>query len=182
VGVVNSDDIEWAVRNLMDLGLIQSRISENPTSASDVVTLTGQGWNRVEELKRAHAASTYAFFSRRFKNKDLDEFVEKCLVHGVKQTGYALRMVSQRAGLIDAIMEHEIRRCRFLIADLSDDNAGAFWEAGFAEGLGKPVFYICCEKEPTDPTKDKNAHFDTNHRQTVRWSSDLVPSKRPQRN
>ena len=83
-------------------------------------------------------------------------------------------MVSQRAGLIDAIMEHEIRRCRFVVADLSDDNAGAYWEAGFAEGLGKPVFYICCEKEPSDPTIDKKTHFDTNHRQTVSWSPDPV--------
>ena len=40
---------------------------------------------------------------------------------------------------VDAVIEHEIRACRFLIADLSDDNAGAYWEAGFAEGLGKPV-------------------------------------------
>lgn len=81
-------------------------------------------------------------------------------------------MVSQRAGLIDAIMEHEIRRCRFVVADLSDDNAGAYWEAGFAEGLGKPVFYLCCEKDPGDPTRDKKTHFDTNHRHTVRWNPD----------
>jgi nucleoside 2-deoxyribosyltransferase len=48
-------------------------------------------------------------------------------------------------------------------ADLSDDNAGAYWEAGFAEGLGKPVIYICRE--------GVNTHFDTDHRRTVRWST-----------
>jgi hypothetical protein len=72
VGVVNSDDIKWAVLNLIDLDLIRSRISENPTSSSDVVNLTGKGWNRVEELRKARVASHYAFFARRFKNKDLD--------------------------------------------------------------------------------------------------------------
>jgi nucleoside 2-deoxyribosyltransferase len=172
VGVVNSDDIKWAVLNLIELGLIRSEIVANPTSRSDVVELTGKGWNRVEELRRAHIASNYAFFARRFKNKDLDAFVQKCLTNAVKQTGYELRMVTQQAGLIDAIMEHEIRRCRFLIADLSDNNEGAYWEAGFAEGLGKPVFSICCEKDPNDPTKDKKTHFDTNHRHTVRWNAD----------
>jgi nucleoside 2-deoxyribosyltransferase len=75
-------------------------------------------------------------------------------------------MVTQRAGLVDAVIEDEIRRCRFLIADLSDDNAGAYWEAGFAEGLGKPVIYICCEKIEGAP---KQTHFDANHRHTVRW-------------
>jgi nucleoside 2-deoxyribosyltransferase len=63
---------------------------------------------------------------------------------------------------VDAVIEDEIRRCRFLIADLSDDNAGAYWEAGFAEGLGKPVFYVC----RSDP---RTTHFDTNHRHTVTW-------------
>jgi nucleoside 2-deoxyribosyltransferase len=44
---------------------------------------------------------------------------------------------------------------------LSDAIAGAYWEAGLAEGLGKPVIYICRDGIET--------HFDTDHRQTVRW-------------
>jgi nucleoside 2-deoxyribosyltransferase len=68
---------------------------------------------------------------------------------------------------VDAVIENEIRRCRFLIADLSDDNAGVYWEAGLAEGLGKPVFYICRAK---DGAVEKKTHFDTNHRHTVRWA------------
>jgi nucleoside 2-deoxyribosyltransferase len=74
--------------------------------------------------------------------------------------------VTQRAGLIDAVIEDEIQRCKFLIADLSDDNAGAYWEAGFAEGLRKPVIYICRAKVADVEIK---THFDTDHRQTVRW-------------
>lgn len=177
IGVVNSGDVKWAVLNLIDLSLIRSSILENPVSASDVVELTGKGWSRVEELKKARIASNYAFFARRFENPDLDALFEKCLTDAVKQTGYKLHMVTQRAGLIDAILEHEIRRCRFLIADLSNDNAGAYWEAGFAEGLGKPVFYLCCEKDPNDPARDKKTHFDTNHRHTVRWNPE--PSSFP---
>ena len=172
IGVVNYHDIRWAVLNLIELGLIRSQIFENPTSQSDTVQLTGKGWSRVEELKSARIASNYAFFARRFKNKDLDTFADKCLTQAVKDTGYDLHTVTQRAGLIDATIEHEIRRCQFLIADLSDDNAGAYWEAGLAEGLGKPVFYLCCEKDPGDPTKDKQTHFDTSHRHTVRWAAD----------
>jgi nucleoside 2-deoxyribosyltransferase len=63
-------------------------------------------------------------------------------------------------------MEDEIRRCRFLIADLSDGSAGAYWEAGFAEGLGKPVIYISMER--SDGSTE--THFDTNHRHTIPWS------------
>jgi len=96
-----------------------------------------------------------------FFRSNLDKIYEECLRPTVKQTGYDLRTVTQQAGLIDAIIEDEIRRCRFLIADLSDNNAGAYWEAGFAEGLGKPVIYICAQNRQT--------HFDTNHRHTISW-------------
>ena len=125
--------------------------------------LTASGWERVEELKRAHVASRYAFFARKFANNDLDAVYENCLVQAVSDTGYELRTVTQKAGHIDAIIEDEIRRCRFLVADLTDANAGAYWEAGLAEGLGKPVIYICRDRVQT--------HFDTDHRHTVRWDS-----------
>jgi nucleoside 2-deoxyribosyltransferase len=52
-----------------------------------------------------------------------------------------------------------------LIADLTDDNEGAYWEAGFAEGLGKPVIFSC-EKAKFE---EKKTHFDTNHHLTVKW-------------
>ena len=37
----------------------------------------------------------------------------------------------------------EIRRARFLLAELTGDNSGVYWEAGYATGLGRPVFYTC---------------------------------------
>jgi hypothetical protein len=89
--------------------------------------LTAQGWKRFEDLKRGHIASRFAFFARKFNNPDLDLLFDTCLRKAVEETGYELRRVTQRAGLIDAVIEDEIRRCRFVVADLSDDNAGAYW-------------------------------------------------------
>src|SRR3546814_6925901 len=68
-----------------------------------------------------------------------------------------------RAGIIDNIMRSQIRDAAFVIVDLTHDNSGAYWEAGYAEGLGKPVIYIC-EKAKFDKAK---THFDTNHCTTV---------------
>ena len=74
----------------------------------------------------------------------------------------------RRAGVIDNIMRIQIRDSAFVIADLTHDNYGAYWEAGYAEGLGKPVIYIC-EKTKFD---EKKTHFDTNHCTTILWSED----------
>jgi hypothetical protein len=162
IGVIGEDDLAWVAGALKTQGLIDAAT----TAGMQRSRLTPRGWQRVEELKRAHIASRFAFFARQFQNSDLDRVFEQCLRPAVAQTGYELRPVTQRAGLVDAIIEDEIRRCRFLIADLSDDNAGAYWEAGLAEGLGKPVIYVCGAKEGEE---QKKTHFDANHRHTVRW-------------
>jgi hypothetical protein len=157
IGAVDGEDVLWAVRNLVEQKLLDGKWLNHFTNGY----LTASGWQRVEDLKRAHTSSKYAFFARQFSNPDLDKAYTERLREAVAQTGFELRVVTQKAGHVDAIIEDEIRRCRFLIADLSDHNAGAYWEAGFAEGLGKPVIYICRNGVTT--------HFDTNHRHTVTW-------------
>jgi len=161
IGVISDSDLKYVALELQAQGLLRG------TTHSEMYQgrLAPSGWRRVEELRRAHVASRYAFFARKFDNPDLDRVFDECLRPAVAQTGFELRAVPQRAGLVDAIIEAEIRRCRFLIADLSDDNAGAYWEAGFAEGLGKPVIYVCRAKEGD---AEKKTHFDANHRHTVR--------------
>lgn len=74
----------------------------------------------------------------------------------------------KRAGLIDDKLRVEIRRSKFIISDLTNDNNGAYWEAGFAEGLGLQVIYICDEEK----FKKEKPHFDTNHHLTVLWKND----------
>jgi hypothetical protein len=160
LGLVASDDFVWLRQNLTDQKLCEF----DPVQVKARLTILG--WQRFEDLKRAHVSSNFAFFARKFDNSELDQVFENCLYQAVKDAGYELRTATQRAGLVDAIIEDEIRRCRFIIADLSDSNAGAYWEAGFAEGLGKPVIYIC--------KAAAEMHFDTDHRHTVRWDlSDL---------
>jgi nucleoside 2-deoxyribosyltransferase len=83
--------------------------------------------------------------------------------------GNAIRILTdkQPAGLIDNQMRAAILSARFVIADLTDGNQGAYWEAGFAEGLGLPVFYSCEETV----WQEKKTHFDTNHMKTIIWKS-----------
>jgi len=163
LGVIDEREVGWLVTSLQNQGLLRGD-SDAPYFYSGY--LTSEGWQRFEELRRAHISSNFAFFARKFDNLELDKVFNDCLYQAVKDTGYELRTATQRAGLVDAVIEDEIRRCRFLIADLSDSNAGAYWEAGFAEGLGKPVIYIC--------KAGGVVHFDTDHRHTVRWDvSDL---------
>lgn len=106
----------------------------------------------------------------KFGDGVLDPFVDDVVKPAVRASiAYDLvdlRSVS-RAGVIDNILRAQIRDAAFVLVDLTHDNAGAYWEAGYAEGLGKPVIYIC-EQGKFDSTK---THFDTNHCTTVLWTT-----------
>jgi nucleoside 2-deoxyribosyltransferase len=80
---------------------------------------------------------------------------------------------SGAAGLIDDQLRVALRTSRFVIADLTYGSRGAYWEAGFAEGLGRPVIYTCREKEWNDANGEA-PHFDTNHLRTIVWRRDKL--------
>src|SRR5262249_29642177 len=72
----------------------------------------------------------------------------------------------QPAGIIDNQLRAAILSARFLVADLTHGSYGAYWEAGFAEGLGLPVIYTC----EASHWKSAGTHFDTNHLVTIIWN------------
>ena len=136
--------------------------------------LTVNGWRRFEELRRGNSAGRVAFMAMPFGDKDLDDLFRVTFVPAVEKTGFKLKRLdeNQPAGLIDDRLRVEIRQSRFLISDLTHRNPGAYWEAGYAEGLGKHVIYTC-RKDVFDNDSTK-PHFDTNHHLTVVWDpSDL---------
>ena len=139
------------------------------TGLIEDIILALDGWERYEARKRGEFEGKYGFIAMQFDDPDLDVFVRDVVKPAVKDgIGYELvdmREVAQ-SGVIDNIMRVRIRDSAFVIADLTHDNRGAYWEAGYAEGLGKSVIYIC-EKTKFE---DASTHFDTNHCTTVPWS------------
>jgi hypothetical protein len=130
------------------------------------------GWDYYEQIRRGAVMNRKAFMAMEYGKKELDDVFENCFRPAVKATGYDLFRLDEKpqAGSIDDRLRVEIRTSRFLISDLTYENRGAYWEAGFAEGLGKPVIYTC-EKSEFDKRK---THFDTNHHLTIMWEKDKL--------
>ena len=141
------------------------------TGTNTTLTLSLDGWGQYEAEKRGRFEGNYGFIAMQFGDSELDPFV-KDIVKPAVEEGIGYKLVDMRdvgrAGVIDNIMRTQIRDAAFVIVDLTHDNSGAYWEAGYAEGLGKPVLYIC-EKTKFD---EKKTHFDTNHCLTVPWARD----------
>lgn len=175
IGAFNTDNFLQLINELLAKGFVKSLGSKqrpNPrgtgTLTSSVVGLSLDGWERYESERRGKVTARYAFLAMKFGDSDLEAFVESTVKPHVKSAlGYDvvdMRNVA-RAGVIDNILREQIRDAAFLLVDLTHDNSGAYWEAGYAEGLGKPVIYLC-EKSKFDRAA---THFDTNHCTTVLW-------------
>ncbi len=155
-------------------GLVKGcEVEETTTSPYSVIELdlTLDGWSRFEALKRGKTKGRKGFIAMKFNDERLESFIRDFLKPFIiEHLGIELLDVRDvsRAGVIDNIMREAIRESAFVLSDLTHDNNGAYWEGGFAEGVGKPVIYIC-ERDKFDRVK---THFDTNHSTTVVWHED----------
>lgn len=174
IGARSQHGVRTIVDHLVDTNLVlQTKMAGvGGQSLNWKLALSMEGWEYYEDLKRGGISSRKAFMAMKYGDPELDEIVANYIRPAVQDTGFNLYRLddSPKAGLIDDRLRVEIRTSRFLIADLTHENAGAYWEAGFAEGLGKPVIYTC-EKNKFN---EKKTHFDTNHHTTVLWDRDSL--------
>lgn len=176
IGSHDGEALRWVMTHLSDEGVMRVQgagravdmtIRGERTHRFEVFgcMLTMRGWDRYAQLKRSAADSHLAFMAMEFDDPVLDHMYLNVFKPAVKQTGFELRRVDEKpkAGSIDNRLRVEIRRSRFLVADLTNDNSGAYWEAGYAEGLGRHVFFTCLDAE------EQRAHFDARQQYIVFW-------------
>lgn len=159
--------VKYLINHLKDKNLLKRSESRDRDPNVQFLELTMDGWQRHAELKKRRVESRTAFMAMKFGNYDLDRVVTEYFKPAVARTGFELRVATdqQPAGLIDNHVRALLLGSRFVVADLSHANHGAYWEAGFAEGLGRPVFYTCKKSV----WEDEKTHFDTNHMHTIIW-------------
>lgn len=168
MGAKTPEGFELVLYHLFDTGLVFGNKAEAMGSPGRAyVALSIDGWDYYEQLIHGEGSYKKAFMAMKFGDPDLEKILNEVFKPAAKQAGFELLKLDDApvAGLIDDRLRVEIQSSDFIIADLTHDNLGAYWEAGYAEGLRKPVIYTC-EREKFE--KDKT-HFDTNHHLTIIW-------------
>lgn len=125
--------------------------------------LTPAGWVKHDELREK--GSKKAFMAMKFNKDNVRKFYEEYLIKAVRETGFELFTVDDqpKAGNINNRILVDIRNSRFLVADLTYGNQGVYYEAGFARGLRKDVFFTCHTKW------FEKRHFDVSPSYTAKW-------------
>ncbi len=133
------------------------------------VRVTVDGNARIA-VQRANIGSTQAFIAMWFDETMTDAYTEG-IEPAVKAAGYTPLRIDQKQHInkVDDEIIAEIRRSRLLVADFTHGDAGArggvYYEAGFARGLGLPVFYTCRKDMVNE------LHFDTRQFNHVLWET-----------
>jgi nucleoside 2-deoxyribosyltransferase len=133
---------------------------------SDVIVLLPKGLKRIDELQRNKSNSKQAFVAMAFS--DDTKLLREALREGIKRAGYIARFIDEKKHNNQIVPEilYLIKQCKFIIAEFSDNNNGAYYEAGYAAGLGKEVIHVCNEEKFR-----KKGHFDIKQKSTILWKS-----------
>ena len=126
-----------------------------------------KGLQRVDSLQKNNSkTSKNVFVAMSFdpKMKEVREAIKKAIT----ECGYIPRIMDEIEHNHQIVPEmlYEIRQARFVVAELTGHNNGAYFEAGYALGYDKEVIQVC-EKSKFG----EDGHFDVKQINTVLWET-----------
>lgn len=145
-----------------------------------ILSLLTDGWKRIEQIERSDDLNKNVFVSMSFANEMNP--VREAIRRGITDAGFSAEFLDEIIHNRQIIPEmfRLIRECRFLIMDISDPNYGAYYEAGYAQGLGKEVIITCSNEtfnrkyiteEEKKYARYLKPHFDILQKQILIWDN-----------
>ena len=163
---INRKEWKFLFDYLVGQGWLQNRSKIGKLAG----TITVDGYGRLAELENVVTVSSQAFVAMWF-NDTLGYLYPEAIEPAIKDAGYDALIINQEHFLdkIDDQIIAEIKRSRFVVADFTHGNDGArgsvYYEAGFAQGLGKDVIFTCRK----DMIDNNEIHFDIRQYPYVVW-------------
>jgi len=165
------DEERYYIRALIDYGRIVDSLSH---MTARVLEITPRGWARIHELAGgAELRNNPAFVAMWFGGREaadrermtrrFEDIIRPACYDDCGWNAGRGDSLEHNDSVIDRIVEM-IRVAPFVIADLSDENKGVYYEAGFARGRDVPVIYLVHE--------EAKVHFDVTGVNHVRWRTD----------
>lgn len=153
---------------LADLGYLK-----NPKN-NQTYTITAEGWKKVDELKKKNLIRKQAFIAMQFG--DETRSIRESFRKAISESGYSVKIIDEKEHNNQIVPEifYEIEQSLFVVVDVTYPNYGAYYEAGYAQALGKEVI-VCCRKDNFDNVNTR-PHFDIAQKSMIIWtdSEDLV--------
>lgn len=130
-----------------------------------IIQLLPDGWKRVDELQRDISKGKDVFIAMSY-DKEMND-VEDAIKSAVATCEYnpiILKDLEYNHQIVPEML-HQIRQAKFVIAELTNHNNGAYYEAGYALALGKQVIHLCKKS-----SFGEDGHFDVKQINTILWN------------
>ena len=135
-----------------------------------VFSILPKGYARIDELQKDVTRGVDAFVAMQFGEETLE--LRDAIRRGISDAGYNaifIDEVEHNEFITPELLKH-IKDCKFLVVDLSHQNNGAYFEEGYAFGLGRPVIQLC--------KAGVELHFDIRQKNTIFWDKESdIPEK-----
>ena len=130
--------------------------------------ITPEGWEAIERwtAEDKNSESGTVFVAMSFAEKH-EAIYDEGIKLGIEDAGYEpriMRNIEHNNDICDAMIA-EINQSRFIVADFTDNCHGAYFEAGYAKGMGLETILVV----PKNALK--SVHFDTNHYSHITYES-----------
>lgn len=142
------------------------------------LALTPKGFSITEKNTGINNTEGKSAFVAMWFDKQLKDAFELGIREAIQSAGYSAIRIDEvhHHHKIDDEILRAIREAQFVVADLTGNRGGVYFEAGFAIALNKPVIW-CCREDYF-----KEVHFDVNHYHIIVWSTiqelkDLLTNK-----
>ena len=134
------------------------------------IGLTPHGYSRVDEIQKNTSHGRNVLIAMKFGDDTIP--LREAIRKGIQDAGYHAVFIDevQHNAFITPELLKYIRDSKFVVVDLTHKNNGAYFEEGYAMGLGKPVIQLC--------RKGTRLHFDIAQKNTIMWAcEDDIPER-----
>ena len=131
------------------------------------IHITYNGLARIDSLQKTIQNNKQVFIAMSFDPQY--DLVNDAIQKAITANGYLPRRMDEyrHNNQIVPEMLYQIKQSQFVVVDLTAHNNGAYYEAGYAAALDKPVILTCNEK-----SYKEDSHFDVKQQATVLWKDE----------
>ena len=156
-------ELQYLIGALNDRKYIN--LKENDTDLNYKVSISPDGWDYLDKHDLEPILTDQVFVAMSFSSK-LKDVYSNGIKEAIEQAGYKSYRVDMEphSDKIDSKIITEIKNSRFLVADVTEQRQGVYFEAGFALGINRPVLW-CVREDELD-----EVHFDTRQYNHIVWT------------
>lgn len=151
----SADELRFYLNSLKEDGYLEGGHAKTHSD----FRVTFKGLKYAIQIQESGQNSKNCFIAMSFD--DVVQDIRDAIKSASRKTGFNPILVDEQHPESDQTVNDkivaEIKKCKFLIADFTQQRAGVYFEAGYAAGRGLSVIYSCREED------FKKSHFDTNH-------------------